>query len=79
MRRNNSIRPQQGVRNYAKGGDVEEESKNPWESKSVFESWENDPGIQGHADPRSKKVLGRRTGDENVYPEPPEKPDEDKT
>lgn len=62
-----SVRPHTGKkqrRNYAKGGEVEdddtevkEENLNPWEAEGMFESWENDPGIQGHMDPRSEEIM----------------------
>jgi hypothetical protein len=53
----------------------EEENLNPWESETVFESWENDPGIHGHMDPRSHilrrpKVNPYKTP---IYTEPGER------
>jgi hypothetical protein len=52
------------VEQYQEGGAVND--INPWLSQSVQESRQRDPGYAGPIDPRSKAILGRRTGDENV-------------
>ena len=64
---------------YQRGGPVE--SLNPWEGRGPYQSWQEDPGIHGHADPRGRKLLDpfprfEKEGDEGPYRTPVYEPEE---
>lgn len=64
-----NIKPRTGRRNYAKGGEVEE-NPNPWESDYVQRYWDEHNGM-GHLDrQKSPKVFGK----EDPYKIPDEPP-----